>query len=98
RAFARPESLHLLSGIHLGSVHFPTQTVVQSQVRLNLPAVLRKQVNRLATHQFMIGRALGHAIGQTEQIVGIHTIRAHVVSAKRRATLRLWLRWRWAEA
>src|SRR5262249_16735346 len=34
-----------------------------------------------AADQFMIGRALGHAVGQSEQVVRIYTLRTQVISA-----------------
>src|SRR6202011_5202922 len=50
------------------------------KVRLDFPAVLRKQINRFAAHQFMLRRSLYVRARQSKEIVGIRGIRSYVVS------------------
>src|SRR6267143_1310043 len=66
----RPERLIASAGVVQGLIKFPAQTVVQGQVGPDFPAVLRKQVNRIATHIFGLGRSLQERVGQAELVFG----------------------------
>src|ERR1700722_1825625 len=71
RALSGPEGLHLVPNVCLRRVQFPTHAIIQRQIRLDLPAVLRKEIHRLASYQFMLSRALGHIACQSKEIVGV---------------------------
>src|SRR5580704_9563091 len=60
RTLSWPESLHLLANISLRRVQFPTHAVIERHIRPNLPAVLREEIDGLASYQFMLRRSLRH--------------------------------------
>src|ERR1700690_505056 len=67
---SRPESLITPAGVIQGLIEFPTEAVIQSYVRADLPAVLRQQVDRISAHVFGLRRSLQVRIGKTHQVVG----------------------------
>ncbi len=81
RALPRPERLNFLADVGERRVHFPTHAVIQRQVRSYLPAVLRKEIGGLTSHQFMLRRALNVAVRQPKEIIGIDAVGTNVISS-----------------
>src|SRR6202042_613226 len=49
-------------------IEFPTQAVVEGQVGLNLPAILREWINGGGANILPLSRPLGIGIGQTQKV------------------------------
>src|ERR1700676_3812801 len=50
RPLSRPESLHLVAAISHRCVQLPAHTIVHGQIRLDLPTVLREEIDCLAPY------------------------------------------------
>ena len=70
RVLSRAEGLHMMADVGDRSVEFPAQTVVQGQVRFDLPTVLRKEIERGAADILDLGGTLTIRTGKPEQVVG----------------------------
>jgi hypothetical protein len=68
------ERLHVVADIRQGTIEFPPQAIVQSQVRSDLPAVLRERVQGGRPHIFDLRRALLVLVRQAKQVVGIEVV------------------------
>src|SRR5579872_5792283 len=66
-----PKCFHVAAYIGQRRGEFPTQTVIQSQVGPDLPAILNEGVNRCAAHIFALPGALGVGVRQTEEEFGV---------------------------
>src|SRR5437899_2214210 len=60
----------MLADIRNRSIQFPAQTVIERQIRLNLPAILCEQIQTSATNVLSLCRPLAVRTGQPEQVVG----------------------------
>src|SRR5207248_713055 len=54
RGLARTEGLIAQALVKNRLVEFPTQPIIQSEIRLDLPTVLGKQINRIPAHIFRL--------------------------------------------
>ena len=75
------EALDFLPDVCQRRVHFPAQAIVQGYGGLELPTVLREQVDGSAANQFRIGGTLRIRNGETEEVVGVGIGCAGVVDA-----------------
>ena len=75
----RTESLHVMPDVSQRRIQFPAQAIVQRQVRANLPAILREQVERRAAHIFVLRRSLRVRIRQAQKEIRIKIVGAHII-------------------
>src|SRR5579863_5499309 len=85
RTLSWPESLHLVANIGHRRVQFPAHTVVQCQIRPDLPTVLSEEINRGAPDQFMLRRTLCQIVRQPKEIIGVRRGISQIVPGHRRA-------------
>src|SRR5690349_7807540 len=71
RVLAWTESLDVLADIGDRGRELPAQTVIQSDVRLDLPAVLSIEIQCSAPNIFDLRRALPVRTGQSHEIVRV---------------------------
>src|SRR5579863_1787425 len=62
-------------------VQFPAQTVVERQVRLDLPAILGKKIKTGVADIFHLSRTLSELIRKAKQIIRIEIVGSHVIGA-----------------
>src|SRR5581483_2359240 len=62
-----PISFHVARDVGRGRIELPAQSVVQSDVRLDFPTVLRKRIKRSAANVFALTRTLRVGVHQPEQ-------------------------------
>ena len=66
-----PKGFYVPADVGGRSIELPAQTVVQSQVRLDLPTVLDKRIERSGANVLALGRALHIGIREPQQVFGI---------------------------